>query len=81
MSIYLAFKYNSKIFRHHKTFSFITFRVFVRRGGVLEPEGMVQIKFRKKDQLKLMHRLDPKLKELQEKVDGGKLSTKEKKSE
>ncbi|XP_071847877.1 acetyl-CoA carboxylase-like isoform X3 [Apostichopus japonicus] len=50
------------------------------RGGVLEPEGMVQIKFRKKDQLKLMHRLDPKLKELQEKVDGGKLSTKEKKN-
>ncbi|XP_038054037.1 acetyl-CoA carboxylase-like isoform X2 [Patiria miniata] len=28
------------------------------RGGVLEPEGTVEIKFRKKDQVKLMRRID-----------------------
>lgn len=29
------------------------------RGGVLEPEGIVEIKFRVKDLLKTMHRVDP----------------------
>lgn len=29
------------------------------RGGVLEPEGIVEIKFRMKDLLKSMHRIDP----------------------
>lgn len=29
------------------------------RGGVLEPEGTVEIKFRRKDLLKTMKRLDP----------------------
>lgn len=29
------------------------------RGGVLEPEGIVEIKFRMKDVLKTMHRVDP----------------------
>ena len=29
------------------------------RGGVLEPEGTVEIKFRIKDILKTMHRVDP----------------------
>jgi Acetyl-CoA carboxylase, carboxyltransferase component (subunits alpha and beta) len=29
------------------------------RGGVLEPEGIVEIKFRAKDLLKVMHRIDP----------------------
>ena len=29
------------------------------RGGVLEPEGTVDIKFRYKDLSKTMHRLDP----------------------
>lgn len=29
------------------------------RGGVLEPEGIVEIKFRKPDLTALMHRLDP----------------------
>ncbi|KAF5283281.1 hypothetical protein FQR65_LT14023 [Abscondita terminalis] len=29
------------------------------RGGVLEPEGIVEIKFRKKDLIKVMHRVDP----------------------
>ena len=32
------------------------------RGNVLEPEGIVEIKFRKADLLRTMHRLDPELK-------------------
>lgn len=36
------------------------------RGGVLEPEGIVEIKFRKKDLVKVMRRIDPVMKELQE---------------
>lgn len=31
----------------------------VARGGVLEPEGIVEIKFRAPDLVKAMHRLDP----------------------
>lgn len=31
----------------------------VARGGVLEPEGIVEIKFRAPDLIKAMHRLDP----------------------
>uniref|UniRef100_A0A8D8VZL8 Acetyl-CoA carboxylase 2 n=1 Tax=Cacopsylla melanoneura TaxID=428564 RepID=A0A8D8VZL8_9HEMI len=31
----------------------------VSRGGVLEPEGIVEIKFRMKDLLKSMYRIDP----------------------
>lgn len=31
------------------------------RGGVLEPEGVVEIKFRKPDLLRMMHRIDPVL--------------------
>lgn len=30
------------------------------RGGVLEPAGTVEIKFRRKDLVKAMHRLDTK---------------------
>lgn len=29
------------------------------RGGVLEPEGIVEIKFRNKDIIKTLHRVDP----------------------
>jgi len=32
------------------------------RGGILEPAGITEIKFRLPDQLKVMHRLDPQLK-------------------
>eukprot|EP00934_Nitzschia_sp_Nitz4_P007784 Nitzschia sp. Nitz4//scaffold73_size107353//70390//77204//NITZ4_004327-RA/size107353-processed-gene-0.30-mRNA-1//-1//CDS//3329557497//7774//frame0 len=32
------------------------------RGGILEPAGITEIKFRQRDQLKMMHRTDPKLK-------------------
>jgi acetyl-CoA carboxylase / biotin carboxylase 1 len=38
------------------------------RGGVLEPEGTVEIKYRIKDLIKTMHRLDPKCKELIQKI-------------
>lgn len=38
------------------------------RGGVLEPEGIVEIKFKKKDLLKTMHRIDKELIELDEKL-------------
>ncbi|CAJ1961615.1 unnamed protein product [Cylindrotheca closterium] len=31
------------------------------RGGILEPAGITEVKFRRPDQLKLMHRLDPQL--------------------
>jgi len=34
------------------------------RGGILEPPGICEVKFRKNDQLKLMHRLDSTLKGL-----------------
>lgn len=39
---------------------FINFIVSIFfRGGVLEPEGTVEIKFRKKDLVKTMRRVDP----------------------
>ena len=38
------------------------------RGGVLEPEGTVEIKYRVKDLVKTMHRLDPKCKELKDNI-------------
>ena len=34
------------------------------RGGILEPAGITEIKFRQPDQLKMMHRLDAQLKAL-----------------
>lgn len=34
------------------------------RGGVLEPTGIVEIKYKQRDVLKTMHRLDPKLQEI-----------------
>lgn len=36
------------------------------RGGVLEPEGVVEIRFRAKDLIKAMLRNDPQCKELSE---------------
>nr|CAD7441866.1 unnamed protein product [Timema bartmani] len=38
------------------------------RGGVLEPEGIVEIKFRTKDLLKVIHRIDPVVISLTEKL-------------
>jgi acetyl-CoA carboxylase/biotin carboxylase 1 len=39
------------------------------RGGVLEPAGTVEIKYRQRDLIKTMHRLDPKLKELRDSME------------
>ncbi|XP_045390561.1 acetyl-CoA carboxylase 2 isoform X1 [Lemur catta] len=47
------------------------------RGGVLEPEGTVEIKFRKKDLIKSMRRLDPAYKKLVEQLGASELSEKE----
>ncbi|XP_012280846.1 acetyl-CoA carboxylase isoform X2 [Orussus abietinus] len=38
------------------------------RGGVLEPEGIVEIKFRNKDIVKTIHRVDPIIPKLKEKI-------------
>lgn len=45
-----------------------TFAFFFLRGGVLEPEGTVEIKFRQKDLTKAMKRIDPVYKKLVEKL-------------
>ena len=47
-------------------------RVF--RGGVLEAEGTVEIKFRYKDLSKMMHRLDPACQKLKERLMSPELS-------
>ncbi|KAK2176007.1 hypothetical protein NP493_691g01001 [Ridgeia piscesae] len=44
------------------------------RGGVLEAEGTVEIKFRYKDLSKMMHRLDPTCRKLREKLVSTELS-------
>lgn len=41
------------------------------RGGVLEPEGIVEIKFRTPDLIKAMHRLDPGIARLKREADSG----------
>lgn len=40
------------------------------RGGVLEPEGTVDVKYRRREILKTMHRLDPELKKLDQELQG-----------
>ncbi|XP_008568005.1 PREDICTED: acetyl-CoA carboxylase 2 [Galeopterus variegatus] len=49
------------------------------RGGVLEPEGTVEIKFRKKDVIKAMRRIDPAYKKLVEQLGMSELSDKDRK--
>ncbi|KAL5009691.1 hypothetical protein ScPMuIL_011996 [Solemya velum] len=44
------------------------------RGGVLEPEGTVEIKFRKKDLIKAIRRIDPSVKQLLQKVNSPDLA-------
>lgn len=41
------------------------------RGGVLEPEGIVEIKFRTPDLIKAMHRLDPGIAQLKREAQAG----------
>lgn len=45
------------------------------RGGVLEPEGTVDVKYRRRHLIKTMHRLDSKLNELDKELAGGKESS------
>eukprot|EP00644_Phytophthora_capsici_P001320 jgi/Phyca11/504913/fgenesh2_kg.PHYCAscaffold_10_\ len=49
------------------------------RGGVLEPAGLIEIKYRKKQLLQTMHRLDDKLKQLTARL--AELSPEEKETE
>uniref|UniRef100_A0A4W3J068 Acetyl-CoA carboxylase 1-like n=1 Tax=Callorhinchus milii TaxID=7868 RepID=A0A4W3J068_CALMI len=49
------------------------------RGGVLEPEGTVEIKFRKKDLVKTMRRVDPVYTRLAERLGTPELSAAERK--
>jgi acetyl-CoA carboxylase / biotin carboxylase 1 len=44
-------------------------------GGVLEPEGVVEIKFRERELRALMHRLDPALKSLKQRQGDGECVT------
>jgi len=48
------------------------------RGGVLEPEGTVEIKFRSRELIKAMRRLDPEVKSLAEKLGDPALDAKTK---
>lgn len=43
------------------------------RGGILEPSGIAEIKFRVPDQVKLMHRLDPQLQMLDTELEAADL--------
>jgi len=45
------------------------------RGGILEPAGIIEIKFRDPDQVKLMHRVDPQLKLLDAELELSELDT------
>ncbi|CAE7464831.1 HFA1, partial [Symbiodinium pilosum] len=40
------------------------------RGGILEPPGIVEVKYRAPQQLEAMHRIDTKLQELDAKLEG-----------
>lgn len=40
------------------------------RGGILEPAGIVEVKFRDQDQIKVMHRLDAQLQLLDSELEG-----------
>ena len=44
------------------------------RGGVLEAEGTVEIKFRRKDLDKVMRRLDPELKRMSDQASGSDIT-------
>lgn len=72
---YLCFTYylygliRTEIFFIHLDFYLIFFR-----GGVLEPEGTVEIKFREKDLLTTMKRIDPQVKQIVEQMNSPELS-------
>lgn len=45
------------------------------RGGILEPAGIIEVKFRDPDQVKLMHKVDPQLKLLDSELELSELDT------
>ncbi|CAM6103862.1 unnamed protein product [Calypogeia fissa] len=45
------------------------------KGGVLEPEGLIEIKFRAKEMIECMHRLDPQVLSLKQKLQNADSST------
>ncbi|KFM60577.1 Acetyl-CoA carboxylase, partial [Stegodyphus mimosarum] len=48
------------------------------RGGILEPEGTVEIRFRKKDLVKTMHRIDPLCKDILNQLSSTAVTTEQK---
>jgi len=50
------------------------------RGGVLEPEGVVEVKFKLKDLLKTMERIDPVIRDLREQISKPDLTAVEKRA-
>ena len=59
---------------------FVFWFFFFFRGGVLEPEGTVEIKFRKKDQVVLMRRIDPECRSIVDKMAASNLTKEDKTS-
>jgi len=49
------------------------------RGGVLEPEGTVEIKYRKRDLLKTMRRVDPEYRRMADRANSSDSTEEEKK--
>lgn len=47
------------------------------RGGILEPAGIVEVKFRKQQQIEMMHRLDPQLQALDTQLETDRIGTDE----
>jgi len=45
------------------------------RGGILEPAGIIEVKFREADQIKAMHRIDPQLQLLDAELEGTELDS------
>lgn len=50
------------------------------RGGILEPEGTVEIRFRKKDLVKAMHRIDVVCKDILNQLSSTQISSDQKKN-
>ncbi|KAG8178328.1 hypothetical protein JTE90_026296 [Oedothorax gibbosus] len=50
------------------------------RGGILEPEGTVEIRFRKKDLIKTMHRIDSVCKDVLNQLSSTQISSEQKKN-
>lgn len=58
----------------------INYILYLNRGGVLEPEGTVEIRYRKKDLIKTMYRIDHVCKDILSKLSSPELSANDKKA-